>query len=241
MKKITTFLILISFLQIKAQSYQKMIADSLTTFYVANVTPGVVHPGPGNNSTQGGNCLYVNSDFWYFKTDSVYKTVSYKKVSYAYSPFLGLIREDTAAKKVYFIPYCDTNEVLLYDFSLTVGSTINYSFISGSAMPSGVYKVDSIKLMHDYKTYYHRHFYLKNHASASNPVLEIVEGVGQVNHPLFLYYSFQFGELSWGPSSSSCPQKATFRNRVKCASTCTRAKFRARALSAGSGACRAHR
>jgi hypothetical protein len=57
-------------------------------------------------------------------------------------------------------------------------------------MQSGTFTVDSIKSRHDYKNYYHNHFYLKNHAITNSATLEIIEGVGSIVHPLFLYCSF---------------------------------------------------
>ncbi len=68
---------------------------------------------------------------------------------------VSLIREDTGQKKVYNLPllffesFCDTNEYLLFDFSIDIGDTLNdciYDFIgAGNDLPeSGI--VDSIKL-----------------------------------------------------------------------------------------------
>src|SRR6185437_14191764 len=122
--------------------------------------------------------------------------------------------EDTIAKKVYFIQYCNTTEDLLYDFSLTQGSTITYSFTNTNPnMPSGVYMVDSVKLQHDYTSYYHKHFYLRNHASTSNQTLEMVEGVGNVSHPLFLYYNFMQNQFL--PPSTTCTA-ANFNQGLSC-------------------------
>ncbi|HEX7412961.1 MAG TPA: T9SS type A sorting domain-containing protein, partial [Bacteroidia bacterium] len=53
----------------------------------------------------------------------------------------------------------------------------------------------------DYKTY-RKHFYLKNH-SVNNPILEMIEGVGNVSHPLFLYYNFMQGGPLWGTNCSA--------------------------------------
>jgi hypothetical protein len=173
-----------------ALAYQKLLADSITEFDVNVSCPGVLSNG---NPQPLSNCVNVNlfmQSTWYAKGDSLYNGKAYKKIKYN-GNFQGLMREDTAAKKVYFIQYCNTTEDLLYDFSLTQGSTINYNFTNTNPyMPNGVYTVDSVKLQHDYKTYYHKHFYLRNHGSVNNKTLEMVEGVGNVSHPLFLYYNF---------------------------------------------------
>ena len=181
-----------------ALAYQKLLADSVTEFDISAFCPGELKQGYPQTLT---NCVNVNSfmgsSIWYAKGDSLYNGKTYKKISYQaqYSStyvFQGLMREDTIAKKVYFIQYCNTAEDLLYDFSLTQGSTITYSFTNpGYNMPSGVYTVDSVILKHDYTSHYHKHFYLRNHASANNHTLEMIEGVGNITNPLFLYYSFQ--------------------------------------------------
>ncbi|MGZ4065273.1 MAG: T9SS type A sorting domain-containing protein [Bacteroidia bacterium] len=215
MKKIFTLFLVFSLLKVVAQLYQKMLADSATLFTVVDLTMGV-KPNPGNNTPLGANCLgNVWAGDWIAQNDSIYNGLSYKKL-YNYNMFYGLLREDSSSKKVFFIPYCDISELLLYDFSLSVGGTINYTFYyGGGGFPSGTYKVDSIKLKHDYKTYYRRHFYLKNHSSAGNPTLELIEGVGSANHPIFLYGSFMAGDLSW--SAQYCPS-AKYNLLVSCKS-----------------------
>ncbi|MGZ3866552.1 MAG: T9SS type A sorting domain-containing protein [Bacteroidia bacterium] len=203
MKKTATFLILFSFIKTVAQPYEKMLTDSITHFRVVDLTPGVKPPNPSNGNIQSSNCLTVWAGEYFAQTDSVYHGLIYKRF-YENTYMMGLMREDTVAKKVFFIPYCDTVEVLLYNFSLSVGSTISYAF-SGSGFPNGTYKVDSIRFKHDYKNYYRRHFYLKNHSSTGNPTLEVIEGVGSVSHPLFLYGNFMQGNLSWAPGVQYCP------------------------------------
>ncbi|HEX7415177.1 MAG TPA: T9SS type A sorting domain-containing protein, partial [Bacteroidia bacterium] len=194
MKKITllAFALTINYLQLtntcKAQGYQKMLADSNEFDVMVNL--GVVRLS--NPQQTLSSCFQINANIWYAKKDSLYKGKAYKKVT-NYNSFQGLIREDTLLKKVFFIPYCDTTEDLLYNFSLNQGDTISYNFPNlftfGSLMTSGIFTVDSIRLKHDYRSYYHKHFYLRNHA-AHDSTLEMIEGVGNVSHPLFLYYNF---------------------------------------------------
>jgi PKD repeat protein len=173
-----------------ALAYQKMLADSVTEFDVNVACYGVLKQG---NPQTLSNCINANAynhTIWYAKGDSLYNSKAYKKIVLN-NIFQGLMREDTVAKQIYFIPYCNTTETLLYDFSLTQGSTITYSFSSSNVyMANGTYTVDSVKLQHDYRNYYHKHFYLRNHGSVNNKTLEMVEGVGNVSHPLFLYYNF---------------------------------------------------
>ncbi|MHB8260282.1 MAG: T9SS type A sorting domain-containing protein [Bacteroidia bacterium] len=183
--------------------YHKMLADS-TEFDVVGFCPVARLNNPQQTLSNCINLGTCNSGgIWYAKKDSIYKGKAYKKVTssyyYYYSPtFQGLIREDTILRKVYFIPYCDTTEDLLYDFSLLQGDTISYSFPNSCCglMTSGVFTVDSIRIRNDYRNYYHKHFYLRNHA-AHDSTLEMIEGVGNVSHPLFLYYYFGQQSMLW--------------------------------------------
>ena len=197
MKKLITLLALVFCLNAKAQVYQKMLADSITEFDVLeNYIPlRLIKPNQALSS-----CNYAMPGIWYIKKDSLYKGKTYKKITSSgtyYNQLSGLIREDTTLRRVYFIPYCDTTEVLLYNFSLLQGDTITYNFPnSGGQITSGVFTVDSIKLKRDYKNYYHNHFYLRNHNTPNTySSLEMIEGVGSVTHPLFLYCYFGPGAI----------------------------------------------
>jgi hypothetical protein len=206
MKKIFTLLLLTGILNSQAQSYQPMLADSVTHFQVASL-------GIPVRMQQSTNCTTAYPGDYYAQTDSVYLGATYKRFYEYGSYFMGLMREDTAARKVYFIQSCNTTEELLYDFSLQVGDSINYTFpnTSGSYIKNGWYKVDSIRYKHDYKGYYRRHFYLCNRLNplinGVNPraSLEMIEGVGSTTHPLFLYAWFNPGILSvMGTTNPRC-------------------------------------
>jgi hypothetical protein len=137
--------------------YQKLLADSVTEFDVVQFCAVARLSNPNqtlNNCINIGGCTGAA---WYAKNDSLYKSKAYKKVT-VFGSFQGLIREDTILRKVYFIPYCDTTEDLLYDFSLLEGNTINYTFpnLSGGSgfIHSGTFTIDSIRLKDDYHSYY---------------------------------------------------------------------------------------
>jgi len=218
MKKLLLLsLIIVSAHFAKAQAYQKMLADTVTEFDVNTLCLGVESKQEGPGTVQA-NCVYnycANQwalNAWYAQGDSIYNGKTYKKFTYN-SGFVGLMREDTIAKKVFFIQYCNTYEELLYDFSLNQGDTITYNFpYPGINMPSGDYIVDSIRVKHDYSTYYRKHFYLRDHSSINNYTLEMIEGVGCVVHPLFLYTGFQVGMLGYYPD---CPG-ANFDQALSC-------------------------
>lgn len=153
----------------------------------------------GQNKIPGCSPTPVSADsgYWQIQGDTVYKNITYKHV-YDNGALVGIIREDTVAQKVYFRTYCDTTpELLLYDFSLQQGDTISYNFpfsVAGN-INNGVYTVDSIRTLYNYTNRYSRHFFLTNHSSPGQ-ILEIAEGIGSLNHPLFLYYWFSQGVLS---------------------------------------------
>jgi hypothetical protein len=83
-----------------------------------------------------------------FQFDIPYQTISKTLISF--------IREDTISKKVFCLPslsldlFCDTDEHLIFDYSLAIGDTLNsciYEFIgadNGSNPPFGI--VDSLKV-----------------------------------------------------------------------------------------------
>lgn len=201
MKKIFTLLFISCLLSAGAQGYQRMLTDSLTTFKIALLLPGVRLEQP-----QSVNCINIQYQDCIVQTDSIYNGHTYKKVYlYNWGPLTGLIREDSVAKKVYFIPYCSNTEDLLYDFSMQQGDSINYTFpnLMQNPMTNGWYKVDSIRLRHDYGIFYRKHFFLSNRlnqntSNGRRASLEMIEGVGSTIHPLFLYGDFApWGDLLW--------------------------------------------
>ncbi|HKC69314.1 MAG TPA: T9SS type A sorting domain-containing protein, partial [Bacteroidia bacterium] len=202
--------------------YQKLLADTVTEF---DIVASCMTTLKQNNAQQTlSNCVDASANMaggipnrWVVSDDSLYNGKHYKKVNntvfFNQTAFEGLMREDTVAKKVYFIQNCNTTEDLLYNFSLTQGDTITYNFTySTPLMSSGVYTVDSVRMQHDYINSYFRHFYLRNHAVSTNLTLEMIEGVGNVTHPLFLYASYSNGFYS---SVSSC-SAASFAEALSC-------------------------
>lgn len=204
MKKQLFFLFLFAAFFGSAQSYQPLLADSITQFQVVPLQLAVRMANPGLSS----NCVYDSPGTFVAQGDSVYNGKIYKK----FGTWLGMMREDTVTRKVYFIQYCNTTEELLYDFSMQLGDSINYTFAySSSYMMSGWYKVDSIVLKHDYRNYYRKHFFLSNRLNGTpisggpRATLEMIEGVGNTYHPLFLYGDFYMGTLMlMGNNSANC-------------------------------------
>ncbi|HXB39566.1 MAG TPA: T9SS type A sorting domain-containing protein [Bacteroidia bacterium] len=210
MKKFILFALLVFSVSLCAQPYQKMLAGTINTFNVVNLG-FLAKPVPGQHKIPGcvSTPVSANWGLWQASGDTIYKNKTYRRI-YGNGILAGIMREDTLTRKIYFRAFCDTtNEDLLYDFSLPVGGNITYNFPFSTAglIVSGTFTVDSIKYLHDYANLYHRHFYLSNHSTNSN-VLEMVEGIGNVNHPLFLYYWFTHGILKPWTITNSCPALA---------------------------------
>lgn len=66
--------------------------------------------------------------------------------------YMGCYRQDTAAKKIYFIHESASQESVLYDFSLNVGDTLSLSFVCGTCIVSSI---DSIMIGNNYRKQYH--------------------------------------------------------------------------------------
>lgn len=204
---VLTLFTLHCFAWLHAQAYQKLLTAPVTSFMVVDLG-FLAKPQAGLYKIPGCSPTPVSADsgYWQVYGDTVFKNINYKHV-YDNGSLVGIIREDTLAQKVYFRTYCDTTpEILLYDFSLQQGDTISYDFPFSAAgnLNSGVFTVDSIRLMYNYTNRYGRHFFLSNHDSVGQ-TLEIAEGIGSLNHPIFLYYWFSKGVLSDYATSLSHP------------------------------------
>ncbi len=100
---------------------------------------------------------------YYFNGDSTLTTTMYLKLfrtgidsavcninsGYTISQIneqIGLIREETATKNIYFIPNTQTVEILLYDFGLTLNDTVPYSYGFTNCSSGNVLLVDTFSL-----------------------------------------------------------------------------------------------
>lgn len=159
-----------------------------------------------------------------FQGDTIINSISYKKVfkhllkgghpcmyppcwqfTYPYQTenksLISFIREDSLSKKVYNLPispfgFCDTTEHLIFDFSLSIGDTVNsciYDFIHASSIteiPGGI--VDSIGVLEVFgktrNTIFTTGFDNGGHGGQDPAVtrISIIEGVGLEWNGLFL-------------------------------------------------------
>ena len=95
-------------------------------------------------------------------------------ISPTYQSYYGSFREDTILKKVYFIPYWNPNEQLLYDFNLQLGDTL-----SGVNQGNHTYvgTVDSILIGTDYR----RRLGIVCELFSNNPYVYLIEGIGSTS------------------------------------------------------------
>jgi hypothetical protein len=98
----------------------------------------------------------------------------------AYQSYFGAFREDTALKKVYFMPTWNSNELLLYDFNLQLGDTL-----SGVNVDNHTYvaTVDSILV----GTKYRRRLGIANLYTFNFPYVYLIEGIGSTSDFYFAY------------------------------------------------------
>lgn len=195
-------LILLWGFTIHAQTpYHKMIASNYTDWYIfQDFIPVKLAGGSAVNT------INLEQGKYSAMNDTTLFSNSYKKMYLVYnypgSPanqHLGYIREDTMARKVYFLEKNATSEIVLYDFSLTQGAITALNFPDNSGdFPAGNYtvtKVDSVLT----RVGYRKQFKL---LSQSSDTLFYIESIGSIIHPLYLYQSYYGpGMFSFGGSS----------------------------------------
>ncbi len=192
MKKIySLFLISLFAKTIAAQTYYPLL-DSINEWSYTAQMIGVRLSA----QTQTSDCTYPLSCYNSFKQytgqDSLINGHYYKPVfNNYYLCSMGFIREDTAARKVFFIDNLSPTEKVLYNFSMNVNDTMSIHFISFGAYVNGVYTLDSIKPITIHAGN-RRAFYLSCHTSIGSPVLTWIESVGNLNDVLYPYFDNHF-------------------------------------------------
>ena len=193
-KRLLFTFLLFSLFQLKAQQYVPLL-DSINRWtVVANWIPVRI-------SSTYSLCTYPFSSFGsnnYFQTDgdTNLNNVIYKKVMITdqFSTCLaGFLREDTSARKVYFVNTTGGSDELIYDFSLNAGDSLSLNFFQSGFFSSGNFTVDSISTV-TITAGLRRIFYLTNHARPAYS-LEWIEGVGSPEHPFYTYSENSDGGL----------------------------------------------
>jgi len=194
MKKLY-FLITIFFFakNISAQQYFPML-DSVNEWrYVGNYVPvRMEQPSQIANAPCSYPMFFFQSMVEYTTHDTVMNSMTYKIIDMIEDGNIvpctfGYVREDTAAKKVFFIDNIFSPEIVLYDFSMQIGNTMTINFFqSNSFFDNGVYTLDSITTLH-IQAGNRRAFHLNNHAFPSDHTLTWVESMGNYYDAFYPY------------------------------------------------------
>ena len=105
-----------------------------------------------------------------------------------YHDYPGLLREDTIARKVYYLPIDSTNERLLYDFNLNVGDTLKPYTAYSCLTPIIVTQIDSVLIGGNFRKQWT--------VNSGNCLWDgrIIEGIGSLFGLLEPYSNFE----RWG-------------------------------------------
>lgn len=107
----------------------------------------------------------------------------------------GYMREDTAIRKVYFLPNDLTPEMLMYDFSLNQGDQIQLDFTPFSGVhPAGMYFVDTIFPVNT-PAGNRNLFQLRSVSFPWSDPIQWIESVGSPSGLAYLKTSTSFGGL----------------------------------------------
>lgn len=186
--------------------YHKMIAANTTDWYIFQAQIPV-KPAAGS----AVNIINLEQGKYTAATNTVVLGNTYKKMTHVYySPgmfhnmLVGFIREDSIARKVYFLENNSTTELTLYDFSLTQGAVTNLNFpnVTGD-FPAGSYTVTTVDSTMTRVGYRKRLKFI----GPSADTLVHIESIGSIIHPLYLMQSYYgYGQFSFlGSSTCSYP------------------------------------
>ena len=190
------------------------LLDSFNRWSYVNETMPIKIKSLANSDCYSG-FIYSEGNFEQTVLDTVIAGHLYKKLQYGYfnsnvnGCSLGFLREDTAARKVYFLDIYN-QETVLYDFSLNVHDSIAIHFrynqvgdtlAGGNNFKDGYFCLDSIVTLQTFAGP-RRQFFLHNKLHHSLIPLEWLEGVGNLNE---LLYSYVPTLRSNGYSFGRCP------------------------------------
>lgn len=198
-------LLILSGLTVKAQPYYKMLGSSTTDWYIFQA----YIPVSNANKTTSSLASTPHNPTWgkyTAKTDTLVSGNLYKKLYHVYmfpgSPInshIGYIREDTAARKVYYMDKANTYEDLIYDFSLAVGDSVALNFPNTTGnFPNGYYKVKAITTVTTPLGLRNMFKLLHKAGSSTSDTLRYIESVGCEIHPIYANSSsYVQGQFTW--------------------------------------------
>ena len=161
-----------------------LILFLLFLFVKSDAQTNVYHPMADSNASwcesyTWGSCGAVDDYVMWIQGDTIYNSLTYHKLyasgkiycqgppSYYYNQYRGAFREDTAQKKVYFLPESQVAEILLYDFDVAVGDT--------SLAPNApILRIDSVLVNGNYR----KKFIIDTTTTISNQGISYIEGIG---------------------------------------------------------------
>jgi hypothetical protein len=227
MKKLLLALSLITFISRGQTPYNKLLGSNTTDWYIFQDDV----PGPAYKLSSVSSIPLPNYGKYSAHTDTTVLGKDYKKYfdvytnpSFIFNTHIGYLREDTVARKVYFLDKTTLVENILYDFSLNVGDSLNLNFPNTSGnFPKGYYKV---KLITNVMTRVglRKQFNLK-HVSGSD-TLKYIESVGSIIHPTYMGQSnYVAGQFITSFSGCKYPYNiglaCKYSNNVKFFQSCT--------------------
>lgn len=158
-----------------------LIVGALSTILI-NLQSTTYHPFPEQNATWNFHLINIgfegehNEKYSYtLSGDTLIGNQTYHKLSRPYARAVGLIgywgaiRQDIAAKKVYYIAPSETTEHLLYDFSMQVGDTVKGYTQRAEFEDDTVISIDSVLVGNSYR---------KRWLVNSNYNIYFIEGIG---------------------------------------------------------------
>jgi hypothetical protein len=226
MKKLYFAIIILFFTKtISAQQYFPML-DSINEWSYSNLEIAI----SPQMHLLSSNCNYpaVQTPEMSYRefttTDTVIGSYTYKiLMNTLYTPCLmGYVREDTAARKIYFIDNTSSTEKMLYDFSMQVGDTITFNFLSSfSGYVSGLYTLDSISTVQVYAGP-RRQFWFACHSSPGSLIFSWVESVGSLSYMAYPYF---YNNTMYGSFSSCAGTQHHFDQFLTCFSHSSKVYF----------------
>jgi hypothetical protein len=172
MRNILIFVFILTGFKVIGQPYRPLPLDSISTW-------GIYFQG--YDELEGCTC----SSYYLYKTDgdTLIGAYNYTKIRMLGTPgcfcnwkltTMGVIRQDSVARKVYIIETDSTTEKILYDFTQTAGDTVNSVLWPEGWCPHSIISaVDSVLI----NGQYHRQLHIQPNGCT---VLDIrfIEGIG---------------------------------------------------------------
>jgi hypothetical protein len=228
MKKILLLFCFFSFVSIAQVPYQKMLGNTTDWYMFQDYIP----ISNSNKTTLAGYFPQWGKCSAYKDTLVLGKT--YKKFYQVYvypSPgpgtHVGYIREDSAARKVYWLDKTASAEQLIYDFSLAIGDSVFYTFpFTTGNFPMGYYKLKSVTTVTTPLGLRNQNNLIYKNGTFTSDTLKQIESIGSDIHPIYLNSS-SYGPGQFVFASSGCKfpyylgLACKFTDNVKYFQSCT--------------------